>query len=334
MARIVVCMGSSHGPMLGSPAEDLLKHADRDIHNKAHLDLTGREVSYQDLLEQADPAIADELSSDVIARKHAACQAGIGRLSALLTDARPDVVIIVGDDQREQFREDNQPAVLIYSGEQIANDVSHLPATAPDYWKTARSQYHQPDESRDYPVAAAFARHLTESLIAREFDISHSESLPRPTGEGHAFGFVRNRLMEDPETPIVPIMLNTYYPPNQPTPGRCFALGHALAEAIREWPEDIRVAVVASGGLSHFTVDPELDQSVMEAFLAKDGDALSAIPRERLNSGNSEIRNWITVAGAAAGLDPVWHDYIPCFRTPAGTGCGMGFAVLGDETLN
>ena len=334
MARIVLCIGSSHGPMLGSPAEDLLKHADRDINKKSHLDLSGRETTYEGLLAAADPAISDELRPETVAQKHAACQAGISRLSAALTDAQPDVVIIVGDDQREQFREDNQPAVLIYSGEKIANDVSHLPDTAPEYWKKARSQYHQPDESRDYPVAAAFARHLTEGLIAREFDISHSESLPRPTGEGHAFGFVRNRLMEEPATPIVPIMLNTYYPPNQPTPARCFALGRALAAAIRDWPEDIRVALVASGGLSHFTVDPDLDRSVMKAFLAQDGDVLGAIPPERLNSGNSEIRNWIAVAGAAEGLDPVWQDYIPCFRTPAGTGCGMGFAVLGDETLN
>ena len=334
MARIVLCIGSSHGPMLGSPVEDLLKHADRDIQNKAHLDLEGREVTYQVLLDQADPSISDELSADAIAKKHTACQDGISRLSLALSDARPDVVIIVGDDQREQFREDNQPAVLIYSGEKIANDVSHLPATAPDYWKRARSQYHQPDESREYPVAAAFARYLTESLTAREFDISHSESLPRPTGEGHAFGFVRNRLMKDPATPIVPIMLNTYYPPNQPTPARCFALGRALSEAVREWPDDIRVAVVASGGLSHFTVDPDLDRSVMQAFLERDGDTLGAIPGNRLNSGNSEIRNWITVAGAADGLSPLWHDYVPCFRTPAGTGCGMGFAVLGDETLD
>ena len=161
------------------------------------------------------------------------------------------------------------------------------------------------------------------------FDISHSEKLPRPTGEGHAYGFVHHRLMTGYTAPIVPVMLNTYYPPNQPTPARCFALGQALGDAVREWPEDIRVAFVASGGLSHFTVDPDLDRTVMDAFLACDGNVLGNIPRVRLNSGNSEIRNWIAVAGACSGLAPEWHDYIPCYRTPAGTGCGMGFAILG-----
>ena len=204
-----------------------------------------------------------------------------------------------------------------------------LPATAPDYWKKARSQYHEVDQPKDYPVASGLARYLTESLVTNGFDISHSEKLPRPTGEGHAYGFVHHRLMTDYTAPIVPVMLNTYFPPNQPTPARCFALGQALGDAVRAWPEDIRVAFVASGGLSHFTVDPDLDRFVLDAFLARDGETLGNIPRVRLNSGNSEIRNWITVAGACADLVPEWHDYIPCYRTPAGTGCGMGFAILG-----
>ncbi len=47
----------------------------------------------------------------------------------------------------------------------------------------------------------------------------------------------------------------------------------------------------------------------------------------RLNSGTSEVRNWITVAGACEHLDTAWQEYIPCYRSEAGTGCGMGFAV-------
>ena len=135
--------------------------------------------------------------------------------------------------------------------------------------------------------------------------------------------------MGDLTVPIVPVMLNTYFPPNQPSRARCFALGQGLATAVRAWPEGLRVAFVASGGLSHFTVDPEEDAKVVKAFLDCDGDVLGNIPKNRLNSGNSEIRNWITVAGACAGLSPVCHDYIPCYRTPAGTGCSMGFAILG-----
>ena len=109
--------------------------------------------------------------------------------------------------------------------------------------------------------------------------------------------------------PIVPVMLNTYFPPNQPTPARCYALVHAFAKATKAWPEDIRVAFVASGGLSHFTVDPDLDASVMIAFLARDGEVLGNIPKHRLNSGNSELdhgRRGMYRAGAGlARLHPL-----------------------------
>lgn len=328
MAEIVLALASSHGPMLGSPAADILQHGDRDRRNPAHLDRDGASLSYEALLEGANPSLAEQLLPAVIDEKSADCQESIGALAQALADARPDVVIVVGDDQKEQFLEDNQPAMLIYSGETIENTVLPLPATAPSFWKQARAQYHEETGPKHYPVAAAFARYLTTTLVESGFDISHSEKLPRERGEGHAYGFVHRRLMVDRIVPIIPVMLNTYHPPNQPIPARCFALGQALAAAVRGWPEDIRVAFVASGGLSHFTVDPDLDQLVMSAFLEKDGETLGAIPRVQLNSGNSEIRNWITVAGAAGDLTPDWHRYIPFYRTPAGTGCGMGFAVL------
>lgn len=328
MAEVVLGLASSHSPVLGSPAADFLKHAERDFASTTHLDRDGAPASYEDLLKAADPAIADDLAPDVVEAKVSDCQAGIDRLAHALAEVKPDVVIIVGDDQKEQFLEDNLPAMLIYSGETIDNDILPLPASAPEYWKTARSQFHEAETRRTYPVASGLARHLTESLVAGGFDISHSEKLPRPRGEGHAYGFVHRRLMTRYLVPIVPVVLNTYYPPNQPSPARCFAFGRALADAVRSWPEDIRVAFVASGGLSHFTVNTELDHVVMQAFLAGDGEALGAIPRRQLNSGNSEIRNWIAVAGASAGLKPQWHNYIPCYRTPAGTGCGMGFAIL------
>jgi 3-O-methylgallate 3,4-dioxygenase len=88
-----------------------------------------------------------------------------------------------------------------------------------------------------------------------------------------------------------------------------------------------RVGILASGGLSHFTVNETLDRHVLDACQRHDGEALASIPAEKLKSGSSEIRNWITVAGAAGHLANVWQEYIPCYRSAAGTGCGMGFAL-------
>ena len=79
--------------------------------------------------------------------------------------------------------------------------------------------------------------------------------------------------------PTVPIMLNTYYPPNQPTPKRCYALGQALRQAIESWLSAKRVAVIASGGLSHFVIDEELDHQIITAMQNKDAATLTLSAR-------------------------------------------------------
>jgi len=88
-----------------------------------------------------------------------------------------------------------------------------------------------------------------------------------------------------------------------------------------------RVGIVASGGLSHFLVSEDLDHRVLEACAAGDTDTLAAIPEVVLQSGTSEIKNWITVAAACQGLHFKLIDYIPGYRTLAGTGTGLAFAT-------
>ena len=127
--------------------------------------------------------------------------------------------------------------------------------------------------------------------------------------------------------PIVPVLLNTYYPPNQPTPRRCYRLGKAIREAIEGWPTSKRIGIVASGGLSHFVVDEALDRHVLEILAKKDEAAVGALPLASLDSGNSEIRNWIATAGAVEHLHMELVDYVPSYRSKAGTGVGMAFAV-------
>ena len=63
--------------------------------------------------------------------------------------------------------------------------------------------------------------------------------------------------------PIVPVALNTYFPPNQPRPRRCYDLGQAIRKAVQSAKGGARVGILASGGLSHFTVDEELDRRVL-----------------------------------------------------------------------
>ena len=242
--------------------------------------------------------------------------------------AELDALIIVGDDQKELFHEDHLPSILVYYGDTIRNVPLSPNFKGPEWSRLATARYYEEKEPREYPVSAPLALHLIDQLIDREFDVASSNGLAPGHGEGHAHAFVRKRLMEDQALPVVPIFLNTYYPPNQPTPARCYKLGRALREAVESYPGDLRVGIAGSGGLSHFVVDEDLDRGIIDALKRKDGEALQSLPRKKLNSGSSEIRMWITVGGAVEHLDCSWSHYIPGYRTPAGSGTGLGFALF------
>jgi hypothetical protein len=185
------------------------------------------------------------------------------------------------------------------------------------------------DTRRELVCAPAFARTLLASLIDQGFDVAGLGELPaadETTGLGHAYGAIVTQLMREQPLPIVPVFINTYFPPNQPAPSRCYDLGLALHHAIATSSADLRVGLVASGGLSHFVTDEQLDRQVLTAVRSGSAEQLRSIPRNLLNAGSSEIRNWIAVAAACRHMQLLWDEYIPVYRTPAGTGCGLGFA--------
>jgi hypothetical protein len=168
-------------------------------------------------------------------------------------------------------------------------------------------------------------------MMTYGFDVAHSNKLPkgrRGDTIGHAFNFAYRRLMNNEVIPNVPIFVNTYYPPNQPTMKRCWDFGVALRRAIEEWEGNTRVAVIATGGLSHFVVEEDLDLHIIEGLKEGTPDKLTDTPNNHFNSGTSEIRNWVILAGAVAGngLQMSLVDYVPCYRSVAGTGFGGAFA--------
>ena len=96
--------------------------------------------------------------------------------------------------------------------------------------------------------------HPAHAAIGVRETPDHEQGLP------HGFAFIVKRLFDNKPGPILPVFQNTCYPPNQPSPKRSYQLGQAIAAAVKEWENPARVAIVASGGLSHFVVDerPEL----------------------------------------------------------------------------
>ena len=235
------------------------------------------------------------------------------------------MLVIIGDDQREMFKDAFRPAIAIYYGETIRNAAAPTEPTADWYLQDQRKRM-EDQEDRHYPCHPALGRALIEGLMARDFDITAMKSLVGDQFEGHAYSFIHRRFMPKRPIPIVPVILNTYYPPNQPSPRRCFELGAAIRELVEAYPQNIRVGVLASGGLSHFLVNEALDRQVVGALQREDYPALKGLPLNKLVSGSSEIRNSIATAGAVQHFNLDWITYVPGYRSHALTGVGFCFA--------
>lgn len=331
MAQIVFGAGTSHTPLLSLPPESWVERAKADYENSALTLTDGRTVDYDALADETGNRYAPEITIENFARKGAQCQLALDRLSDNLAAAYPDVIIIVGDDQQELFGSENLPAISVFFGDTVIMH-SNKSEDQPLWRQPVRMGYAMDDFHR-FPGHPELALSVIEGLVNRDVDVGSSAkvSSPATAGFGHAYGFVIKRLFKDRTIPVVPILLNTYFPPNVPSSRRCFDIGRHLRSVIEEMPAALRVAIIASGGLSHFVVDERLDRKVLAGLRNEDEDVLRTIPREALRSGSSEILNWILAAGAILGMKLMWDEYIPLYRTAAGTGVGAAFAAWQPE---
>ena len=325
MAKIVLGMASSHAPQLAMPPEQWRSYGDRSRTQKEHW-YQGKTYSFEELVDvRAESHFDQECTDEKFQSRYDACQRAIKHLASTLSTVKPDLAIILGDDQHEAFLDDNMPCISIFNG----SSIDDAPGGGGGFRDPKIDN--QPAERITHPADEAFGNHLIETFMANEFDLGRTNKLPQGRHEGavgHAFYYVYRRLMDNKVTPNVPIFLNTYYPPNQPTMKRCYQLGKSLRKAIEAWDGPETVAFIASGGLSHFVIEEELDQHIIEGLKNNNETKLTDLPNIRFNSGTSEIRTWIVVAGAMAdnGLEMNLIDYQPCYRSEAGTGCAMGFA--------
>ncbi len=330
MAELVLGVATSHGPMLSTPAADWGLRAEADRRNRQHA-FRGRTYDYESLVRERrerSAAFEKEIGPDVWRDRHARCQRALDALRDKVSEAAADVVLIVGNDQREIFGEDLTPAITLYRGEHIDN----IPATAAERARmgpgiAVAEEGHCPPEGARYPGAPELASHLIRSLATAEFDTAQASSLG---GHGipHAYGFVYRRILKDAPPPSIPVILNVGYPENRPTLRRSLALGRALAAALSDWVGPERIVLIASGGLTHFVIDEELDRTVLGAMERGDEAAISSLSEDLFRSGTAEIKNWLPVSAAMNALGRRFRllDYVPCYRSEAGTGNAMGFA--------
>ncbi len=205
--------------------------------------------------------------------------AAMRELGETLDETNPDALIIFASDHLETFFLKSVPTFAVVAGEQ---------ANASFAGRTWNPLIHQ-----------SLAEDLLEQLVRRDFDMAYSQDAEL----GHSFAAPFEWVLGKRDIPVVPIFVNTYLPP-LPSARRCAALGKAIAEIIASRPE--RVAILASGGMSHypgtwkyykpdFDFDRwcirELENGYSESFLNLTVEQLDEV-------GNTEMLPWAAVLGA------------------------------------
>lgn len=326
MAQIVLGLGTSHGPMLSTAPEGWGLRVPDDRVNRQHY--KGKTWSFDELVMlRKGEHLDQQITLDVWRQRHAACRAAITTMAQIFAEARPDVAVIFGNDQMECFSEALIPAFGIMWGDTIVNSMysdARMAALPPGIGISVPG--HIPPGGAAYRAVPDLAKHLIRSVMRDQFDVAAMKRMPGDETP-HAFGFVFRQIMGDDVIPTVPVVLNTFYPPNQPDATRCFEFGRSIVRAVQSWQSDARVAIIASGGLTHFVIDEEVDRIILGAMRTGDIGKIAALGEETFQDGTSEIKNWIPVAGAMAELGFKMNivDYIPCYRSNAGTGNAMGF---------
>lgn len=218
--------------------------------------------------------------------------------------------------------QENRPDVLFY----IFND--HITSFFFDHYSAfclgVDDRYEVADEGgnpRDLPAIgghAGLARHIGASLMADEFDMSFFREKPLDHG---FFSPMSALLSHDDSWPleIVPLQVGVLQFPI-PTAKRCYKLGQALRRAIESYPEDLKVAIVATGGQSHQVHgercgfnNPEWDAQFIE-LLINDPQRLTDVTlAEYATLGGmegAEVITWLIMRGAlSANVDKLHHAY-------------------------
>ena len=238
--------------------------------------------------------------------------ASFDELGRRLKVVRPDVLVIVAPDHWTNFFIENLPAVCIGIGSE--HDGPPEPFLRPRF------------PHATLPGHGGLARHLLRTALLNGFDpaLSHHVALD------HGFCLPLWRMALDPIPAIVPVMLNSLEDP-MPSMARCLEWGRLIAKAVASYPEPLRVAILASGGLSHSIGEPtmgeveeDLDRDCLALLgRAPDGELAAGLEEKLRHAGNGghEIRNWVVAHGAAGGrgFDPFAYAPLP----DVFVGCGF-----------
>jgi len=230
-------------------------------------------------------------------------------LGRRVTAARPDVLVAVSPDHWANFSLDNYPAVCIGVGE-----TSEGP---PEPWMKAYPH-------RQIAAHPDLAFHLLNESLKEGFEPSMSHRLK--LDHGTCIPLWRMELAKMPA--IVPMLVNSIEPP-MPSLARCLAWGKLLRKAIESYPGDLRVGILATGGLSHSigektmgAIHADFDRETIRLFGASEPELVRYLEKQLPSRGNGseEVRNWLVAHGAAGGRGFELVDYLPVPTVIVGCG--------------
>ncbi|HJV00481.1 MAG TPA: class III extradiol dioxygenase family protein [Burkholderiaceae bacterium] len=237
---------------------------------------------------------------------------GFPPIRAWLDRVRPDIVVSCFNDHGLNFFLDKQPTFAI----------------------GAAAEYRSEDEGWGIPTMPSFpgaedlSWHIRERLIRDDFDMVTCQEML----VDHAFTLPMALLWPEQKWPVrsVPVCVNTVLFP-LPSARRCYKLGEAIGRAIAAFPEDAKVLVIGSGGLSH-QLEGERAGFINKEFDLKFMDSMVNDPQwatqfsdldlvEQAGNEGVELLSWLIARGTVAGAVKVVHSnfHIPISNTAAAT---------------
>jgi 2,3-dihydroxyphenylpropionate 1,2-dioxygenase len=221
-------------------------------------------------------------------------EAAFAVLRADLEAAKPEVLIVVANDQFVNFFWNNIPAFFVTIGDEVKGQFTrHV------------FRYRNHKELGKSIVRAGMEKGVDFSF-GEYIELQHTQTVPLYF------------LLPEAKIPILPIYVNTWIDP-APSPRRCYQVGELIREVANSAKE--RIAILATGGLSHFPGSPrigEIDESFDHKLLEimREGRGRSLINysvQELLQAGDTEFLNWMVVIGAIGDAKAAYTAYMPDF---------------------
>jgi aromatic ring-opening dioxygenase catalytic subunit (LigB family) len=220
----------------------------------------------------------------------------MNELGKVLDETKPDAIICLGADHVETFSVTCIPSFAIVAGDRAIAKFA--------------------GREHNLPIHREMAEDILDKLVTKHnFDIAYSEDAEL----GHAFSIPFEYVIGKRDIPVIPFFTNVYVPP-LPTPRRCEMLGQALADIIKGRKE--KVAIIASGGMSHFPgttkyhyPEFDFDRWLISQMEAGNTDALLNLTGTQLDEvGNTEMLSWAVMYGAIGKVPGELIEYLPTWH--------------------